>query len=492
MEITQAEWTRFKNMLSAINTRAVDDMMDWLESKGGIANVSFQEMSSYGYALATKYGEASASLSAQMYDEVAAASGMTLPAAEVADTVSYNEIAKAITKVAAQTQNAKNVSNVVGRYTKRTGADTMLKNAERDGAQFAWVPAGDSCAFCIALASRGWQYISKQSFKNGHAEHIHSNCDCTYAVRFDKKTNVAGYNPQVYADMYYGAEGNTPQEKINYMRRQAYKASHPSEKKASNLRRKESDQKMIEYPRQDQSHEVYDYMKNWAKSENIKSLPVEPLSNKLTEEQIILKIAGGDMTEGSCSSAAYAYIGNRCGYDVTDFRGGNSQYMFSQFSNIDKIDNMPGIKTQTFKLKKEASDLAKTLKELNLEEGKEYRLTAGKHVAIIRNTSEGLQYLELQSNNPEKNGWQFFERTKKYTMFGQEIEEKITMTDTLIKRFGCRKTVDKSKYSSRVYEKTALLTDVDSYKNSAQFKDILGYLNTNVSAQKKGTAGGLK
>lgn len=66
------------------------------------------------------------------------------------------------------------------------------------------------------------------------------------------------------------------------------------------------------------------------------------------------------------------------------------------------------------------------------------------------------------------------------------------MTDTLIKRFGCRKTVDKAKYSSRVYEKTALLTAVDSYKNSAQFKDILGYLNTNAGTQKKGIAGGLK
>lgn len=235
MEITQAEWTRFKNMLSAINTRAVDDMMDWLESKGGIANVSFQEMSSYGYALATKYGEASASLSAQMYDEVAAASGMTLPAAEVADTVSYTEIAKAITKVAAQTQSAQRVSDVVGRYTKRAGADTTLKNAERDGAQFAWVPAGDSCAFCITLASRGWQFISKKSFKNGHAEHIHTNCDCTYAVRFDKKTNVAGYDPQVYKDMYYGAEGNTPQEKINSMRRMQYKARRIEQEKKSRI-----------------------------------------------------------------------------------------------------------------------------------------------------------------------------------------------------------------------------------------------------------------
>lgn len=252
MEITQAEWTRFKNMLSAINTRAVDDMMDWLESKGGIANVSFQEMSSYGYALATKYGEASASLSAQMYDEVAAASGMTLPAAEVADTVSYTEIAKAITKVAAQTQSAQRVSDVVGRYTKRTGADTMLKNAERDGAQFAWVPSGDSCAFCIALASRGWQFISKKSFKNGHAEHIHTNCDCTYAVRFDKKTNVAGYDPQVYKDMYYGAEGNTPQEKINSMRRMQYQANPEKfrAQKRENYAKHDTERKMLRLAKQ--------------------------------------------------------------------------------------------------------------------------------------------------------------------------------------------------------------------------------------------------
>lgn len=223
MNISQTEWSIFKDMLSAINNKAVEEMAKWLETKGGVKRVSFQEMSAYAYALATKYGEASASLSAQMYDEVAELSGMTLPSAEVADTVSYSEIAKAITKTAAKTQNTKNVSEVVGRYVKRTGADTMLKNAQRDGAQFAWVPAGDSCAFCITLASRGWQFMSKKALRNGHAEHIHTNCDCTYAVRFDNKTNIKGYDPQVYKDMYYGAEGNTPQEKINSMRRAQYK-----------------------------------------------------------------------------------------------------------------------------------------------------------------------------------------------------------------------------------------------------------------------------
>ena len=96
----------------------------------------------------------------------------------------------------------------------------MLKNAERDGAQFAWVPMGDTCAFCLTLASRGWQYMSKNAMKHGHAEHIHANCDCTYAIRFDESSTVAGYDSDRYLEMYENAEGSTPAEKINSMRRE--------------------------------------------------------------------------------------------------------------------------------------------------------------------------------------------------------------------------------------------------------------------------------
>lgn len=103
--------------------------------------------------------------------------------------------------------------------TKQVGADTTLKNALRDGAQFAWIPSGDTCAFCITLASRGWQNVSKKTLRNGHAEHIHAHCDCQYAVRFDKNSNVEGYDPDKYLDMYYSAEGKNPKEKINSLRR---------------------------------------------------------------------------------------------------------------------------------------------------------------------------------------------------------------------------------------------------------------------------------
>lgn len=225
MNISWSEWLKYKNRLAAIDTKAADEMVSWLQTKGGYMNVSQEEISEYAYALATKYGEASAALSAQMYDEVAELSGAAVPAAEVASTATYGEVSNAIKYVTKTITTNKNIGNVVGKYTKQAGVDTTLKNAERDGAQFAWVPSGDSCPYCISLAAKGWQYMSKDAMKGGHASHIHANCDCTYATRFDDKTEVEGYDPKVYQEMYNSAEGNTPTEKINSMRRIQYQAN---------------------------------------------------------------------------------------------------------------------------------------------------------------------------------------------------------------------------------------------------------------------------
>ena len=52
---------------------------------------------------------------------------------------------------------------------------------------------------------------------------------------------------------------------------------------------------------------------------------------------IIEKLGGGDKTNGSCASVAFAYVGNKNGLDVTDFRGGGSQMIFSRSGNIEQI-----------------------------------------------------------------------------------------------------------------------------------------------------------
>lgn len=134
---------------------------------------------------------------------------------KAADLPDYGEVAKAVKGTKKQSPN--NIPGTIARLVKQVGADTTLKNAERDGAQFAWVPHGDTCAFCITLASRGWQYMSKKAMRNGHAEHIHAHCDCEYAVRFDEKSTVAGYDPDKYLEEYYDSNGD-----INKMRRKRY------------------------------------------------------------------------------------------------------------------------------------------------------------------------------------------------------------------------------------------------------------------------------
>lgn len=216
---------------------------------------------------------------------------------------------------------------------------------------------------------------------------------------------------------------------------------------------------------------------------------VEYLEPKLraiprTEEEIINDVGGGDMTTGSCASLAFCYAGNKAGYDVLDFRGGNSLKLFAR-ANIERIANFDGVKSFTIK---EGNDF-KAVKELikYIESGKEYILFTGKHAAVVKRNAEGiLQYLELQSNS--KNGWKNFEGD--YIMYeGWAGFEKVvhrTISDTLKARFGCQKSHSVQGY--KLFASNTLI-EIDSLLNSDDFKSILGYINTNESEQKKGASG---
>ena len=219
MTITEQEWNRYIRTLRKLSDTVADKVKTYVD-KHGVDNT--KELIDYSYALVTEYGEGAAALSAQMYDVIADLEGRYLAPAEMAPTASYGEVAKAVNGTLKTSSNAGEISGAVSRWVKMAGSDTTIKNTIRDGGEFAWIPHGDTCPFCLTLASRGWQKASKKALKNGHAEHIHSNCDCQYAVRFNSKSTVSGYNPDVYKKMYYGAEGSTPNERINAMRREQY------------------------------------------------------------------------------------------------------------------------------------------------------------------------------------------------------------------------------------------------------------------------------
>lgn len=215
MQITAKTWNEYITRLSRLNQKAGQLMRQYIDTHGtGDADA----LITYAAALVTKYGEGSAELACQMYDALAEAANAGVPAAEPAEPADYGEVARMVN--ATKSQNPANLPNGVSRLVKRAGADTTLKNAVRDGAEWAWVPHGDTCPFCITLASNGWQKASSKVLKGGHADHIHANCDCEFAIRFDHNTTVAGYDPEKYLKQYRDAGGD-----INKMRRVNYAAN---------------------------------------------------------------------------------------------------------------------------------------------------------------------------------------------------------------------------------------------------------------------------
>lgn len=226
MKLTAQTWSEYVARLAQLNQRAGQLMADYIAAHG---TGDTDALIAYAHALVTKYGEGSAELACQMYDALAAAAKAGVPAAEPAQPASYGEVARMVQATkASQPQMQQGVSRLV----KRAGADTTLKNALRDGAEFAWIPQGDTCAFCLTLASRGWQKASQAAIKGGHAEHIHANCDCEYAIRFDGRSTVAGYDPDEYLRRYRAAGSDVNalrrvnyaknRERINAQKRAAY------------------------------------------------------------------------------------------------------------------------------------------------------------------------------------------------------------------------------------------------------------------------------
>ena len=294
MIFPESGWTKYIRVLSAIDKTAARKFTAFLDNTDISTQDGRKAAIDYAYALATKYGEMAAAGACEMYDAVAEASGVVLAAAVPAETATYGEVAKTVNGMAKQNQSNEAMGNGVGRLVKRAGADTTLKNALRDGAEFAWVPHGDTCSFCIMLASNGWQKASKKTIRGDHAEHIHANCDCTFAIRFDGKSRVGGYDPDKYREIYEAAEGDTWQEKLNSMRRE----QHAKEPEKDNARKREA----------------------YEKKKKATGAPFDRKTKLMTEREDLAAVnpnygQGAEYSE-NCQRCVVAYEMRRQGYNV--------------------------------------------------------------------------------------------------------------------------------------------------------------------------------
>lgn len=194
---------------------------------------------------------------------------------------------------------------------------------------------------------------------------------------------------------------------------------------------------------------------------------VEKHTKSLTEREIISVLAGGDNTSGSCASVGIAYIGQKHGLNVLDFRGGKSMEYFSK--KMTKLNMFKALGAAPVEESSAKSNLTNGKRILaKMVKGKEYYLSVGRHAAIVRLNDDGImQYLELQSAT--RSGWQDFAEDVRYTLKW---------------RFGCS--------SSSSHWNAAYLTDIDLFQANDDLTTLLGFINTSESEQRKGKHGTIK
>lgn len=211
----------------------------------------------------------------------------------------------------------------------------------------------------------------------------------------------------------------------------------------------------------DNLHDILDTARN----DSIEHRSVDLLPKSLSSDEIVSRLGGGDLTKGSCSSLAFAYIGNRGGLDVLDFRDGASRKFFANSAHIKSVvEAVNGTVIQEYSDFKAANALFK-----QVESGKEYYFCTGSHAAVIRKVNDSIEYLELQSAT--RNGWHPLDK------------------QTLKWRFSAKMS---RTYHGHKYKCNSCLCDAELLQKDKGYRELLGFINTSADKQVKGTKGVIK
>ena len=100
------------------------------------------------------------------------------------------------------------LQDVINNSIRATGDANLMRDYERGLSGGGWcrVPVGETCAFCLILASQGAWYKSKETALGTSPDHYHRGCNCI-AVYHADANSIKGYKElEKYKQMYYGAD----------------------------------------------------------------------------------------------------------------------------------------------------------------------------------------------------------------------------------------------------------------------------------------------
>lgn len=326
----------------------------------------------------------------------------------------------------------------------RVQTEAQKQSFERNGfEQYTFIVNGGCCDICEGLKGKIFPVAKMMPGEN--APPMHPHCRCSTAAYSDRKE---------YEEWLDFLDKGGTTEEFEKLKKA----------KVNTLLTKQAKKDDIIKPNMESAE--MKALDAGLKRSNVEYKEVKKHKKPLKEDEIIKDLAGGDLTKGSCASLGLAYIGQKGGLNVLDFRDGASRDFFSTTFNLETISRLPGVKTTRETAKSAVTACNKLLK--SVEVGKEYYFVGGRHAAIVRKQEDGkYQYLELQS--AARSGWTNFDGNPRYTFSH---------------RFG--------DYRMGGFDVEAFMIDVDSFKDSDDLRYLLGYINTSEDKQRKGQYGTIK
>lgn len=175
--------------------------------------MTHEELVDVAASIAAKYSFYGCELGAQWYDLCSQAAGLDVDPAEYGDPDpdAMRQRAEAALENVEPTDAPKLntfLQDLINDSIRMTGYDNLWRDYERGmcGGKWCRVPVGDTCAWCLMLASQGAWYLTEKSAIGADPGHYHSRCDCVAVYHADAES-IAGYrNLERYKETYYNAD----------------------------------------------------------------------------------------------------------------------------------------------------------------------------------------------------------------------------------------------------------------------------------------------
>lgn len=184
---TQSDFDAFVDSQRGVRALAIRDLKAWWTTVEHLSPSEIRDAArDFVPLIARTYGEVSAVAAADYYDLARSQSSGARGkySAELAPSEARARAARQVSWAVSPLFSGDpagaldRLAGVVDAASLQDGRNTLMHNSERDPARPRWarVPVGQTCAWCLMLASRGARYRS--AYSAGAGREFHNKCNC--------------------------------------------------------------------------------------------------------------------------------------------------------------------------------------------------------------------------------------------------------------------------------------------------------------------------